>query len=65
MINLDRQVYTAQELSDWWNVSPRTIVRLVEQGEISAVRVGRQYRFKKEDVERFMENNMSYPKPAD
>jgi len=64
MVTLDKEIYTAEELAEWFNVSQRTIARLVERREISALAVGSQYRFFRKDVEEFLERSMSYPTQA-
>ena len=53
---------SVEELAQQFNVSPRTIVRLVEQREIRALRVGRQWRFKKQWVNEWIERNTREPK---
>lgn len=41
---------TVDEVAAIFNVSPRTVLRLIDAGEIQALRVGRQWRFRKEWV---------------
>ena len=46
------------EVVAWqFNVSPRTVLRLIENKEIRALRVGRQWRFKREWVEEWIARN--------
>lgn len=35
---------TRKQVADMMNVSPQTITRVIERGELQAVKVGRQYR---------------------
>lgn len=37
------------------NVSPNTVKALIESGELTAIRVGHQYRFRKEDIAEYIE----------
>ena len=48
---------TAEELAQTLKVHPRTILRLVERNELSAVRVGHQWRFRREWVNQWLEQN--------
>jgi excisionase family DNA binding protein len=38
------------EVAQRWGVSARTVARLVKKGRLRAVRIGRQVRFRLEDV---------------
>ncbi len=40
----------------WLGVSARTVCFWAECGEIPAIKVGRQWRFREEEVKRWMEN---------
>ncbi len=42
---------TTEEVLSWLKVTPRTIYRLIRTGELPAVRVGRQWRFRRGDLE--------------
>lgn len=41
---------TVDELADYLHVHRRTVIRLVERGEIPALRLGRIYRFDPERI---------------
>jgi excisionase family DNA binding protein len=41
---------TTGEVLDCLNVTPRTIYRLIRSGELPAVRIGRQWRFRPADL---------------
>ncbi|HMK96545.1 MAG TPA: helix-turn-helix domain-containing protein [Acidimicrobiales bacterium] len=45
---------TVAEVADLLRVSNMTVYRLVQAGELPAVRVGRSYRIREEDVDRFI-----------
>ena len=44
------RLLSLDDLADRWQVSTRTIKRLLDDGEIHCVRVGRQIRFKLADI---------------
>ena len=45
---------TVAEVADLLRVSNMTVYRLVQAGQLPAVRVGRSYRLREEDVDRFI-----------
>ncbi|MCX7045430.1 MAG: helix-turn-helix domain-containing protein [Candidatus Sumerlaeota bacterium] len=47
---------TVQELADILRVNPRTVLRFVDQKEIPAIRVGRQWRFRREWVTQWLDH---------
>ncbi|MHB8295755.1 MAG: helix-turn-helix domain-containing protein [Acidimicrobiales bacterium] len=46
---------TVSEVARMFRVSNMTVYRLVSSGAIPAVRVGRSYRIRAEDVDRYLE----------
>ena len=46
---------TTDEVLDFLRINPRTIYRLIHRGDLPAVRVGRQWRFRQSDVEAWLE----------
>ena len=46
---------TTEEVLDYLQVNLRTVYRLIKAGRIPAVRVGRQWRFRKQDIESWLE----------
>jgi excisionase family DNA binding protein len=46
---------TTEEVLDYLQVNLRTVYRLIKAGRIPAVRVGRQWRFRKQDIETWLE----------
>jgi excisionase family DNA binding protein len=42
---------TTEEVMDFLRVNARTIYRLIQAGDLPAVRVGRQWRFRRRDLE--------------
>jgi len=52
-------LFTAQQLADYLQLSKRTIYRLVERNQIPAVRVGGQWRFPKSAVDYWLDMRLS------
>lgn len=48
---------TVDELAKNLKVSARTIQRIIHRKQIPAIRIGRQWRFRKEWVDEWLENN--------
>ena len=48
---------TVEELAKNLKVSARTIQRIIHRKQIPAIRIGRQWRFRKEWVDEWLENN--------
>jgi len=55
---------TTEEVLDYLQVNLRTIYRLIKAGKIPAVRVGRQWRFSKKDIDNWLTGTRSAAKPA-
>ena len=49
-----RQFMTVAEVAQLMRVSTMTVYRLIKAGELSAVRVGRSYRLRPDDVDRYL-----------
>ncbi len=41
---------TVKEVAEWLRVTPRTIHKMVKQGRLKVPHVGKQLRFRREDV---------------
>lgn len=46
---------TTEEVLAYLKVNPRTIYRLIRTGELPAVRIGRQWRFRQSDLDEWLE----------
>ncbi len=57
----DDAFMTTEEVREYLQVTQRTIYRLIDAGRIPAVRVGRQWRFRKQDVDRWLESQGGRP----
>jgi excisionase family DNA binding protein len=47
------QLLTAEQLADRWQVRPAHVYALTRRGEIPAVRLGRYYRYRVDQIEAF------------
>ena len=47
---------TVQEVADLMRVSSMTVYRLIKGGELRAVRVGKSYRVREDDLDTFIAN---------
>ena len=66
---MDESFLTTEEVLDYLQVNLRTVYRLIKAGKIPAVRVGRQWRFRKRDIDAWLEsqrprNSRAAPAPA-
>ncbi|MCX6546268.1 MAG: response regulator [Acidobacteria bacterium] len=51
---MDDVFLTTEEVLEYLQVNLRTVYRLIKAGKIPAVRVGRQWRFRKTDIDRWL-----------
>ena len=52
---IDESFLTTEEVLEYLQVNLRTVYRLIKAGKIPAVRVGRQWRFRKTDLDAWLE----------
>jgi len=69
MLNLptDEVFLTTEEVLEYLQVNLRTVYRLIKAGKIPAVRVGRQWRFRKRDIDSWLDSQRTRsagPAPA-
>src|SRR3989449_11573035 len=53
---IDETFLTTEEVLEYLQVNLRTVYRLIKAGKIPAVRVGRQWRFRKGDIDAWLDN---------
>ena len=53
---MDEGFLTTDEVLEYLQVNLRTVYRLIKAGKIPAVRVGRQWRFRKRDIDAWLES---------
>jgi excisionase family DNA binding protein len=51
---------TTDEVLIYLKITPRTIYRLIRSGELPAVRIGRQWRFRRADLDRWLERRRGF-----
>ncbi len=65
---IDETFLTTEEVLEYLQVNLRTVYRLIKAGKIPAVRVGRQWRFRKRDIDSWLDSQRprggSRPAPA-
>jgi excisionase family DNA binding protein len=63
---IDETFLTTEEVLEYLQVNLRTVYRLIKAGKIPAVRVGRQWRFRKRDIDAWLDSQRprSGPRPA-
>jgi excisionase family DNA binding protein len=52
---------TTEEVLEYLQVNLRTVYRLIKAGKIPAVRVGRQWRFRKRDIDNWLDTQRTHP----
>jgi excisionase family DNA binding protein len=62
---MDNQFLTVQEVSQYLHIKPATLYSKVGGGEIPYYKVGRLVRFKREDIDRWMEDHRRDPSDGD
>ena len=60
---IDETFLTTDEVIEYLQVNLRTVYRLIKAGKIPAVRVGRQWRFRKTDIDAWLERERSHSIP--
>lgn len=55
----DEVFLTTEEILEYLQVNLRTVYRLIKAGKIPAVRVGRQWRFRKRDIDAWLDSQRS------
>ncbi len=61
----DEVFLTTEEVLEYLQVNLRTVYRLIKAGKIPAVRVGRQWRFRKRDIDAWLDSQRTHsPQPS-
>ena len=56
---------TVAEVADLFRVSSMTVYRLIRNGELPAVRVGRSYRVREDDLQAYLQAQVVDPEDLD
>lgn len=51
---MEREILTIKEVAEYLHVNERTMYRLANKGEVPAFKVANAWRFKKEEIERWI-----------
>lgn len=51
---MPEDILTIREVADYLKVTERTLYRLVQEGKLPAFKVGNSWRFRREDLERWI-----------
>jgi excisionase family DNA binding protein len=54
--NNEVRFVTVAEVADRLRVSTMTVYRLIQAGDLAAARIGKSYRLREEDVDRFLQS---------
>jgi excisionase family DNA binding protein len=65
LLVMSDRLLTANEVADLLRVSTMTVYRLIRAGELPAVRVGRNYRVRSGDLDRYLEAQVVDPDAVD
>ena len=57
---IDEALLTTEEVLEYLQVNLRTVYRLIKAGKIPAVRVGRQWRFRKSDIDAWLDSQRTH-----
>ncbi|MEA3369480.1 MAG: helix-turn-helix domain-containing protein [Candidatus Ratteibacteria bacterium] len=52
---MNSKLMTTKELAEYMQLNPLTVYKKVKEGDIPCVRVGRSIRFKKEQIDKWLE----------
>lgn len=58
---MSTQLLTAAEVAEQLRVSTMTVYRLIRSGELPAVRVGRNYRVRADDLDEYLDQQVVDP----
>ncbi len=61
---MNESFLTTEEVLEYLQVNLRTVYRLIKAGKIPAVRIGRQWRFRKSDIDAWLANQQTSLSPA-
>ena len=53
---IGKKYYTAKEIASSLSITPMTVYRMAERGELKAIRIGKSIRFDADDVEEFLKS---------
>lgn len=64
MVYLSSEILTTEDVANYLRVSERTVYEWAQKGEIPAGKIGTAWRFKKNDIENWVDEKLASPKTA-
>lgn len=61
----DEALMDTSQVAHYLKMHPKTIVSMVERGELKAYKVGRHWRYRKSDIDAFLEQRQNVPKTGE
>jgi len=61
---MTKEVLTSKEALEYLRITQKTLLKLVKEGQLKGNKVGRNYRFLKEDLDRFIRGETENLKAA-
>ena len=52
---MSNEVMTVREVADYFKVNQRTVYNLANQGKLPAIKIGKQWRVRKAEIEKLFE----------
>lgn len=64
-MDADDRLLTVREVADAMRVSHMTVYRLIKSGELPAIRVGRNFRIRESELDRYFDSQTVSPSGVD
>ncbi|HEY8202425.1 MAG TPA: helix-turn-helix domain-containing protein [Actinomycetota bacterium] len=61
----NERLMTVSEVAELMRVSNMTVYRLIKSGQLSALRVGKNYRIREADMDRYLSDRSVHPEGSD
>ncbi len=61
---MPEDILTIREVADYLKITERTLYRLVQEGKLPAFKVGNSWRFRREDLERWISDQSRGTEPT-
>ena len=49
------KVYTVKEITEYLKLHKTTVFRMIKDGRLKAIKIGKEYRFKETDIQEFLQ----------
>jgi len=56
---MENKMLTLEEVADYLRIGKQTVMKEIDSGALIGYKVGKLWRIKKEDLEKYLENNSS------